>query len=77
MCVNFTYLNKVSLKDIFPLPLINQLVDAMKKHITLSFLDAYSAYNQIYMYVLDLEKTSFVTDQGLFCLQSYVFWFEK
>ena len=33
----------------------------------LSFMDAFSVYNQIKMDEADQEKTSFITSQGLFC----------
>ena len=33
----------------------------------LSFMDAFSGYNQIKMDETDQEKTSFITSQGLFC----------
>ena len=33
----------------------------------LSFMDAFSGYNQIRMDEADQEKTSFITSQGLFC----------
>ena len=39
----------------------------MAKHELLSFMDAFSSYNQIKMKEEDQEKTSFVTSQGLFC----------
>ncbi|CAL2265075.1 unnamed protein product [Prunus armeniaca] len=42
MCVDFTNLNKACPKDSFPLPRINQLVDATAGFALLSFLDAYS-----------------------------------
>ena len=66
-CVDFTNLNKVCPKDSFPLPRINQLVDATSGHALLSFMDAYSAYNQIPMHAPDQEHTSFITDRGLYC----------
>ena len=47
MCVDFTNLNKVCLKDSFPLPMIDQLVDSTAGHKLLSFMDAFSGYNQI------------------------------
>ncbi|KAL2532658.1 Protein kinase superfamily protein [Abeliophyllum distichum] len=43
------------------------LVDATAGHELLSFMDAYSRYNQIPMYPPDEEHTSFVTDKGLYC----------
>nr|XP_016457610.1 PREDICTED: uncharacterized protein LOC107781424 [Nicotiana tabacum] len=47
MCVDFTDLNKACPKDSFPLPYIDQLIDATARHELLSFLDAYSGYSQI------------------------------
>ena len=60
--INFMNLNKACPKDSFPLPQINQLVDATMGHELLSFMDAYSRYNQIPMYEPDDEHTSFITD---------------
>ncbi|KAK0571192.1 hypothetical protein LWI29_012293 [Acer saccharum] len=67
MCVDFTDLNKACPKDSFPLPRIDQLVDATAGHETLSLMDAYSGYNQIKMHKPDEEKTAFTIDQGLYC----------
>ena len=67
MCVDFTDLNKACPKDSMPLPCIDQLVDSTAGHKLLSFIDAFSGYNQIRMDEVDQEKTSFVTSQGLFC----------
>ena len=49
MCVDSTDLNKACLKDSFPLPRIDQLVDSTAKHKLLTFMDAFSGYNQIKM----------------------------
>ena len=49
MCVDFTDLNKACPKDSYPLPRIDQLVDSMAGHRILSFMDAFSGYNQIRM----------------------------
>ena len=67
MCMDFTDLNKACPKDSYPLPRIDQLVDSTAGHRLLSFMDAFSGYNQIRMDEADQEKTSFVTSQGLFC----------
>ncbi|KAL5542329.1 hypothetical protein UlMin_010039 [Ulmus minor] len=42
VCVDFTDLNRACPKDSFPLPRIDQLVDATAGHELLSFMDAYS-----------------------------------
>jgi len=49
MCVDFTDLNKACLKDPYPLPNIDSLVDNASGCGLLSFLDAFSGYNQIRM----------------------------
>ena len=51
----------------FPLPRIDQLVDATSGHQLLTFMDAFSGYNQITMVSHDEEKTAFITDRGLYC----------
>ena len=66
MCVDFTDLNKAYPKDSYTLPRIDTLVDSTARHQFLSFMDAFSGYNQIQMEKYDQEKTSFVTSQGLF-----------
>ncbi|KAK0606301.1 hypothetical protein LWI29_036327 [Acer saccharum] len=43
------------------------LVNATAGHELLSFMDAYSGYNQILMHPDDQEKIAFVTERGIFC----------
>lgn len=59
-------LNKACPKNSFLLPRINQLVDATIGHALLIFMDTYSSYNQIPMYVLNEEHTSFITNCRLY-----------
>ena len=67
MCVDFTNLNQACPKDSFPLPRIHQLVDSTAGHKLLTFMDAFSGYNQIQMAKEDQEKIAFITSQGLYC----------
>ena len=67
MCVDFTDLNKACPKDSYLFPRIDTLVDSMARNQLLSFMDAFSSYNQIKMEKTDQEKTSFMTSQGLLC----------
>ena len=67
MCVDFMDLNKACSKDSFPLPRIDQLVDSTAGHKLLTFMDAFSGYNQIKMAEEDQEKIAFITSQGLYC----------
>ena len=66
MCVDTIDLNKACSKDSFLLPRIDQLVDSIAGHNLLSFMDAFSRYNQIFMDEDDQEKTLFVTSQRLY-----------
>ena len=61
MCVDFIDLNKACPKDPFPMPRIDQLVDATVGHPRISFLDAFQGYHQIPLTLDDQEKTAFVT----------------
>ena len=47
MCVDFTDLNKACPKDSYHLPRVDVLVDSTARHQLLSFMDAFSGYNQI------------------------------
>ena len=67
VCVDFRNLNKANLKDDFPLPHIDMLVDSTAEHAMLSFMDGFSSYNQIMMAPEDREKTSFITEWGTYC----------
>ena len=64
VCVDFTDLNKACPKDPFPMPQIDQLVDAIVGHPQMSFLDAVQGYHQIPLALDDQEKTAFVTPTG-------------
>ena len=64
VCVDFTNLNKACPKDPFPMPKIDQLVDATVGHPWMSFLDAFQCYHQIPLALDDQEKTAFVTPVG-------------
>jgi len=66
MCVDYIDLNKACPKDSYPLPTIDRLVDGAADHQILSFLDTYSAYNQIHMHPRDKEKTAFRIDSNNF-----------
>ncbi|XP_025618967.1 uncharacterized protein [Arachis hypogaea] len=60
-------LNKACPKDAYPLPCIDKLVDNASSFNSLSFMDAYSGYNQILMHPEDQSKTAFITEHGNFC----------
>jgi hypothetical protein len=77
VCVDYTSLNKHCPKDPFPLPRIDQIIDSTAGCERLSFLDAYSGYNQIKLKKEDEEKIAFITPYGVFCYQVMPFDLKK
>ena len=73
MCVDYGPVNKHCPKDHFPLPRIDQIIDSTAGCDLLSFLDAYSGYNQIRMKEEDEEQTSFITPYDVFCYRTMPF----
>ena len=65
--VDYIDLNEAYPKDSFPLPWIDQIINASAGHGMLSFLEAFSGYHQIPMHPPDTEKTTFITPHGLLC----------
>ena len=66
MYVDCIDLNRACPKDCYPLPRIDQLVYMTLGHEPLSFLDAFSRYNQIKMAPEDHEHTAFITNRGVY-----------
>ena len=66
VCVDYTDLNEACPKDSFPLPRIDQIVDAVAGQGMLSFLESFSGYHQIPMHSPEAEKTTFITPHGLY-----------
>ena len=64
VCVDFIYLNKACPKNPFPMPRIDQLVNATVGHHRMSFLNVFQGYHQIPLALGDQKKTAFVTPTG-------------
>ena len=77
VCINFTNLHKACLKDSFPLPKIDQMVDATTRYPRMSFLDTYSGYNHTPMKKEDRIHTTFTTHKGLLCYKVMPFGLEN
>ena len=59
--------------DGFPLPFTNNVLDTVAGHECYNFLDGFSGYNQIRMHPEDQEKTTFVTEWGVFVAEVMMF----
>ena len=65
-CVDYRALNKVTKKDVFPLPLIEECIDTLSGNVWFSKLDANSAYWQVKIDDEDKCKTAVITKYGFF-----------
>lgn len=57
--IDFRNLNLATLKDEYPMPIVDLLVDSSVGHRILSMMDRHSGYNQIYIAEEDIHKTVF------------------
>jgi hypothetical protein len=66
MCIDFRSLNKIIVKNRYPLPRIDNLLDQLKNVVYFTKLDLRSGYHQIIIAEGDIWKISFKTKKGLF-----------
>ncbi|XP_045104410.1 uncharacterized protein LOC123499944 [Portunus trituberculatus] len=64
-CVDYRVLNDVTVKDSYPQPRIDDILDALAGVQWLSPLDLKSGYHQVMMTEADKQKTAFFFSQGL------------
>ena len=64
VCVDYRALNKQTVKDRYPLPCINYLIDRLGRARYFTTLDLASGYHQIAMKNADIHRTAFRTQRG-------------
>ncbi|UYV62671.1 hypothetical protein LAZ67_2001503, partial [Cordylochernes scorpioides] len=68
-CVDYRRLNKITKKDVYPLPRIDDALDSLAGSSYFSTMDLRSGYWQIEVDEKDREKTAFITPDGLYEFQ--------
>ena len=66
VCIDYQEMNKATIKDHFPLPFIDQVLDTLAGKKYFSFLDGFSGYNKIQVALEDQDKTRFTCPWGTY-----------
>src|SRR4051794_8930284 len=73
MCIDFRKINKVTKKDHYPLPFIDQMLERLSKKTHFFFLDGYSGFSLIVVKAQDQEKTTFTCPYGTYAYRRTTF----
>ena len=66
MCIDYRSLNQRTIKDRYPLPRIDDLLDKLATARVFTKIDLRSGYHQVAISPPDVHKTAFLTRYGLF-----------
>ena len=72
-CIDLRKLNDVTVKDCYPLPLLQDCIDALEGCRYFTTLDMASGYYQLEVAEEDRDKAAFVTKYGLFSFRRMPF----
>jgi hypothetical protein len=73
LCVDFKNMNRSSLKDNYPLPKMDHILEKVVGANRMSMIGGFSGYNQVIVHQDDKEKTAFTTRWGTFMYDKMLF----
>jgi len=73
ICQDYRKLNDETLKDHYPLPFTDSVLDIVAGNALYTFMDGYSGYNQIWIRLRDQLKTAFITEWGVYAFRRMPF----
>ena len=66
VCVNLKKVNAATIRDHYPLPITDHVLERVAGKQAYSFLDGFSGYNQVSIKPEDQHKTPFAIEWGIF-----------
>ena len=65
-CINLKKVNAATIRDHYPLPITDHVIERVAGAEAYSFLDGFSGYNQISIDPKDQHKMAFASERGTF-----------
>ena len=75
--IDYRALNKITVRNRYPIPWIDDLLDQLKGEKYFSKFDLKSGYHQLPIEPFDVWKTSFKAKEDLFQMVCYAFWVKE
>jgi hypothetical protein len=66
LCIDYRALNKITIRNHYPIPRIDEILDQLKVANFFNKIDLNSNYHQVPIEPIDVSKTTFKSKEGLY-----------